>query len=381
MKQLYSAKDGLEAHDVRLFLESRDISAKVVGDNSPLEAGFSFTPASAPCVFVAPEDHNRALAALQEYLNSAGELPPQGNWKCSNCGQVVETQFDTCWKCAAPRQDELFDGSAPVATTASEVEQAVVMLSDRDVLVSSPDAVTATASFPQIATTGEDRREVSLEMIAVLAVAWFPYFAYGILPDLYASETPDSFVSYSIWSIVSCISISTVVAYIMYRSKLPWAAFGITRPRWIRDFFLGILVWLITAFVAGTLYAIAATAVGTEEVVSFTETSYQFARASEALDYALILLFSFAVGLSEELAMRSYLIPRLEFLLNSTWKSILISSLLFASYHLYQGFGAAVVIFIVGISLGCAFCWLRRLWPLVWAHALMDVIAFSIHGN
>ena len=370
MKQLYSAKDGLEAHEVRLLLESRDIPAKVVGDNSALEAGFSFTPASAPCIFVAAEDYDRALAILQEYLSIIAEPQILESWKCPQCGQLVEAQFDACWKCESPRGDDLLESSTPLRTSAVDVEDTVA-----DDL--RQDAIATTASFPQIETATEDKREVWFELVAVLALTWFPYFVYGLLPDLYANETTSSFVADGLWSVVNCISIVTVVTYIMYRSNVPWAAFGIRRPRLILDCFWGLLVWMATTVVIAMLYGIAAVAVGSDQVTSFSQSSYEFPIASEAFDFVVVVVLSLAVGLSEELAMRSYLIPRLEYLLNSTWKSVLVSSLLFASYHLYQGFGPAVDIFVVGLSFGCAFCWLRRLWPLVWAHAIMDVIAFS----
>ncbi len=26
-------------------------------------------------------------------------------WKCGKCGEVIEDQFDSCWKCSAPREE------------------------------------------------------------------------------------------------------------------------------------------------------------------------------------------------------------------------------------------------------------------------------------
>jgi membrane protease YdiL (CAAX protease family) len=72
--------------------------------------------------------------------------------------------------------------------------------------------------------------------------------------------------------------------------------------------------------------------------------------------------------------MRGYLLPRFERLLGSAWRAILITALLFASYHVYQGFRCAAGVFAVGLVYGGSFCLLRRLWPLCIAHAMTDFI-------
>jgi hypothetical protein len=56
MKQLYSARNGLETHELRLLLAAHDIDAKVTGDNNSFETFISFSPQSAPRVFVDDAD-------------------------------------------------------------------------------------------------------------------------------------------------------------------------------------------------------------------------------------------------------------------------------------------------------------------------------------
>ena len=74
--------------------------------------------------------------------------------------------------------------------------------------------------------------------------------------------------------------------------------------------------------------------------------------------------------------MRAYLIPRLERLLKSTCLSIVVSSVLFASYHLYQGLGSAIGQAATGAVWAASFCWARRLWPLWVAHAATNVALY-----
>ena len=56
--------------------------------------------------------------------------------------------------------------------------------------------------------------------------------------------------------------------------------------------------------------------------------------------------------------------------------SIAASSVLRGSYHLYQGFGAGLGNLVMGVVFGAAYDRWRKLWPLVIAHFLLDVVAF-----
>src|SRR5690349_12524319 len=105
MKQLYSARNALEAHDLRVFLAAHDIDAKLTGDNNAFETFISFTPNSAPCVFVDDRNFERAKELLAQFASRASLSKPRPGWNCLNCGQIVESQFDTCWKCSTPREE------------------------------------------------------------------------------------------------------------------------------------------------------------------------------------------------------------------------------------------------------------------------------------
>ena len=71
--------------------------------------------------------------------------------------------------------------------------------------------------------------------------------------------------------------------------------------------------------------------------------------------------------------MRAYLVTRLELLLGSRLWAVVASAALFASYHIYQGPGALVDIFALGLLFGSGYVLLRRVWPFALAHAALDV--------
>jgi membrane protease YdiL (CAAX protease family) len=121
-------------------------------------------------------------------------------------------------------------------------------------------------------------------------------------------------------------------------------------------------------------------ATGIVESGTTAESTYGFTLPQSAVDYVVLVVLSLSIGFSEELAMRGYLIPRFEKLLGSTTSSVLVSTTLFASYHLYQGLEGTAGVFVIGLVFGIAFCWTRRLWPIVIAHAMADIWAMGAVG-
>ena len=214
-----------------------------------------------------------------------------------------------------------------------------------------------------------------LAVAAVLALAWFPYVAVCLLYEVYSDDSSAwPFAAEHLWELIQHVSIIAVILYVMYRVGRPWSAFGIERFRLFYDTGLGVLLFFGTYLVLGQFYFIGELFAGSEEMERFSTPDFAFPEPLAAADYVVLILVSLSIGMSEEIAMRGYLLPTLERLLGSTAWSVFATSLLFASYHLYQGAGPAVWIFVLGLVFGCAFCWMRRLWPLVLAHAAMDVV-------
>jgi uncharacterized protein len=90
----------------------------------------------------------------------------------------------------------------------------------------------------------------------------------------------------------------------------------------------------------------------------------------------VLILSAMRHAVVEEVIVVGYLLDRFGKFGWSVPVSILVSSLLRGSYHLYQGFGP----FIGNVVMGVVFAWLytrtRRVMPLVIAHALLDIVAF-----
>ena len=90
----------------------------------------------------------------------------------------------------------------------------------------------------------------------------------------------------------------------------------------------------------------------------------------------LLLLAAVRAGLTEEVIFIAYLFDRLRRLGWSWWAIILSTAALRGAYHAYQGVGAIVGNFVMGVVFGWCYKRWGRVMPLVIAHTLLDVVAF-----
>ncbi|NMO90118.1 CPBP family intramembrane glutamic endopeptidase [Actinomycetospora sp. TBRC 11914] len=90
----------------------------------------------------------------------------------------------------------------------------------------------------------------------------------------------------------------------------------------------------------------------------------------------VLVLSAVANAWAEEVLVVGWLLTVLRRLGLSENRSLAISALLRGSYHLYQGFGGGLGNVVMGLVFGRYWQRSGRLWPLVGAHALIDVVAF-----
>lgn len=96
----------------------------------------------------------------------------------------------------------------------------------------------------------------------------------------------------------------------------------------------------------------------------------------------VLLLTAARAAIQEEVIMLGYLFARFDDLRFGRWAMILTSSAIRGSYHLYQGFGA----FVANFAMGVIFGWLftrgdaagrrRRVIPFVVTHFTIDAVVF-----
>lgn len=90
----------------------------------------------------------------------------------------------------------------------------------------------------------------------------------------------------------------------------------------------------------------------------------------------LLLLSALRFGLLEETLTVGYLLRRLRQFGWGPWPAVIASATLRGSYHLYQGYGAFVGNFVMGVLFARWRLSGRRTVPLIVAHALIDAVTF-----
>lgn len=98
----------------------------------------------------------------------------------------------------------------------------------------------------------------------------------------------------------------------------------------------------------------------------------------------VLILSALRHAIVEEVIVVAYLLDRFARFGWSTLVSILVSSLIRGSYHLYQGIGPFIGNFIMGLIFGYFYTRYGRVMPLVIAHALLDIgafVGFTLFGD
>lgn len=277
----------------------------------------------------------------------------------------------------------------------------------------SPDQIILSASMaeagpqppaaPIVLEPVRTKSELWLETAIVLLVAVFPDLFASFWAVYWASQSFDSYASSTDYAshdgiarvlpdldvIGRSVRVSAVVLYLIWRSRERWAEFGFDRPRWVVDPLAGGLLYVLSYYLYYVGYYTCDwcwsffnpwTGVETADTLGQTLPGL-FPTPRGIFTHLLLLTASCANGFAEELVMRAYLIPRFERLLDSTWLSLLATTVLFAAYHAYQGYIGVLNAAIVGLLYGTAFCLFRRLWPLVVAHALADYVGVVFIGG
>gem|GEM_PF-1238311 len=283
------------------------------------------------------------------------QQPSVVTFACQECGRSISFPADRCGHVeTCPHCYEYVD----VPSTPSEM----------------PSVQTAPAadSAPHDPFGAQfETRRLWFEVIAVLALA--------VVPDLYSAAygvllpTKPRHVSalQEFWIVIRAFQVSLPVLVILNLNREPWAKFGFVRFSWRVDVPAGLLIWMCA--LAGYIAVISLVPVSLIPVAD-TDDAVRWAKPAGLLGGCLVLAVSVANGFAEELVMRGYLLTRFERLLHSTPLAVLVTTALFASYHVYQGPAGLIHAAAVGLIYGTIYSFQRRLWPVCIAHAIADIV-------
>ncbi|MGC4933109.1 CPBP family intramembrane glutamic endopeptidase [Gordonia sp. DT30] len=163
-------------------------------------------------------------------------------------------------------------------------------------------------------------------------------------------------------------AIAALGAYLLWRSGLVLGRLGLGRVR-TPDIPPGLTLAAVIGLPGLGLVA-AARALGMNAHLVPSETGGTW------WHWPLYILLAIGNAAAEEIVVVAYFITRLRQLGASENASLAASAVLRGGYHLYQGVGAGLGNLVMGLIFGRYYQLTNRVWPLVIAHAVIDVIAF-----
>lgn len=373
MKQVYIARDLIEAQSVKNRLDADGIESVVQGDRlSAAWGAIPIAPDTSPSVWVVRDDEFDMAIECIEQMTQHSPIPPAAGWKCERCGEMIDAQFTECWKCA----DE---ATAEAAGLAEAEEPEFSVESDADDSASTTDTpapILKDTAAPSVVERSD--RELWIESCLVILVSVLPYLYAAIGSLVWAGQYQAVSSLHDSLSRLVWVSVDVgLIGYLIWRSGSPSPAIDLGRPRWLVDPLFGLAIlgadWAIEGAAWRILYGFF-----DPDVFRLLrpDTDWVPPTPTGLVEIPAFVLTVCAGAFAEELVMRAYLLPRFERLLGSSTRSVIVTSLLFASLHIYQGLHGTIGAFFMGIVFGMMFVFWRRVWPLAIAHAVGNLIAY-----
>jgi hypothetical protein len=104
MKQIYSARDEVDAQLAKTALDEADIESVIQpGGLGSILGELAVSEETLPSLWVREEDADRASAVLTTFKANQPPPPTSLPWTCPNCREAIEPQFTACWKCGTAR--------------------------------------------------------------------------------------------------------------------------------------------------------------------------------------------------------------------------------------------------------------------------------------
>jgi membrane protease YdiL (CAAX protease family) len=250
----------------------------------------------------------------------------------------------------------------------------------RDWLVPAPSGVA-------VVTDPRERRLIGLEIGVVLTVtlglsalrsglslldallAPEPLSAQQVTLNAPASTDALVDLAYQLVRVLQLVGWGALGAYLLLRAGITLRRIGLDRTRPRRDA-LGAVGLAALIGIPGLGLYLTARALGIAPDVAPSTLTDVWWRVP------VLVASACANAWAEEVVMIGYLLTRLRQLGWSENRSLGAAAVLRGAYHLYQGIGAFLGNAVMGLVFGRVWQRHNRLWPLIGAHALIDVVAF-----
>ncbi len=208
------------------------------------------------------------------------------------------------------------------------------------------------------------------EVIIVTAAA-FGYFIFGSLMAV-VDESPGAAWTAADLRHLVMVELTLLAGIALFLRTRGWRWHDLTAPAGWGDAGTG-LGLAVAAVLLGVFLTAAMQAFG-----NVLPDEKQVFPIASGLGWLPVLATSVVNGFYEELFVSAYLITAIRRLSGSGWwPAIHVSTAVRTAYHLYQGSFVVATIIPTGLLFGWVYARTGRLWPLVFAHAVLDIWALA----
>ncbi len=214
------------------------------------------------------------------------------------------------------------------------------------------------------AAGGQPGRKVQLIEVAVFLFLIVPSM---VTPISLVDETRLRFMTVAISAIMTDLAFLSLVLYFIWRNNEPFSQIGWAVKNVWNDTGWGFLLFLPADFCANLLENVLHKA-----GLSAPSKIPSFLVATGSAKVLLAVIFVIVVAVAEETIFRGYLLLRFRSVTGSTVAAILLSSVIFALGHGYEGLAGMVSVFSLGVVFAVVYLWRGSLVAPMVMHFLID---------
>ncbi len=229
-----------------------------------------------------------------------------------------------------------------------------------------------------------DRRRILwIEFAVVLTLFWLPVTVSGLSAYFYPATKPASIGwDGEVGRLISNIAVLVPLLFIIYASADDPRAFGLRRFDVAKTILFATATLVVLRISYGLVYVGLHAATPDSLAISRQIARHNIGRLVPGPAIWVSRVLIYLVGaFEEELIWRGYALTRLSELLGRRWVALIVSSALFAVYHIYEGLAFLPAVFLHGIVFGLVRIWSGNLAPGTIAHAIYNCLSLAARGS
>jgi membrane protease YdiL (CAAX protease family) len=242
------------------------------------------------------------------------------------------------------------------------------------------DMVTDETVRAQTPETGRDTAPtIPLKSARKQAILEVLVFLFLIVPSMVLSffvtrQGKVNFVFVSVSTILRDLALVCLILFFLWRNGEPVSVVGWRSRHLERNIFFGVVLYLPLVFVLSLV----------EQLLSAAGLSQPAVPAPSLFDIrgrweiALAVTLIAVVAVSEETIFRGYLTARLSTATRSTTAAVLLSAVIFALGHGYEGSLGVVTVGVMGLAFNLIYLWRKSLVTPIVLHFLQDFTAIIV---